>query len=318
MAKFTMLIGIPASGKSSYARGLSSGRVLSSDAIRETVLGDRKDQSHQGMVFDIMNRSAKILLEEGHHVFYDATNISAKRRMALLKTLPKDTYKEALYFAIPVEDAISRDKKREHKVGEDVIMRMYKSLDVPMVHEGFDNIEYVKSTEYTGGDKKCSVGYHELSTTIDTCFTSYQSFVDKFLKPSRITSGCIDFAQDNPNHTYSVSKHMYHTMEKFRDGNNDRLTMAAALHDCGKPHCKEFKEDGYACFYGHDKVSAQLAVYYMLEKGFKIEDIAYVSTLINLHMRMHQQEGRTKLKKLIGEKMYKELELLHQADSTAK
>ena len=63
MAKFTMLIGIPASGKSSYARGLSSGRVLSSDAIRETVLGDRKDQSHQGMVFDIMNRSAKILLE---------------------------------------------------------------------------------------------------------------------------------------------------------------------------------------------------------------------------------------------------------------
>lgn len=40
--------------------------------------------------------------------------------------------------------------------------------------------------------------------------------------------------------------------------------------------------------------------------------------LVNLHMRMHQQEGRTKLKKLVGEKMYKELELLHQADSTAK
>lgn len=317
MTKFTMLIGIPASGKSSYVNNLpkGSGRIISSDDIRQAVLGDRKDQAHQGMVFDIMNRSTKTLLEEGHNVFYDATNISAKRRMALLKTLPKGIHKTALYFTIPVEDAIERDKKREHSVGEEVIMRMYKSLDVPMVFEGFDNIEYIKSTRYSGGARK--VGYKDLNSAFNSFFY-YKTFVEEFLKTSRMTEISIDFAQDNPHHTYSVSKHMYHAMEKLRDSNNDRLIMAAALHDCGKPQCKSFKEDGYACFYGHDKVSAQMAVYFMLENDYKIEDIAYVSTLINLHMRMHQEEGKEKLLKLVGKDIYKDLKLLHEADSSAK
>lgn len=317
MAKFTMLIGIAGSGKSHYAKSFSNGRVLSSDGIRQAVLGDRQDQKHNGLIFDIMNRQTKLLLEEGHDVYYDATNISSKRRMALLKTLPEGTEKVAYFFACPLELAIERDKVRDasQKVGEEAITRMYKSLDVPMVYEGFDRIEYVKVEKYDTS-RIYHGGYKELSTSVDCTLTSYKRYCESFL--SGELKKCIDYAQDNPHHTFSVSKHMYHTMEKFRDGDNDRLTMAAALHDCGKPLCKDYKDDGYACFYGHDKVSAQMAVRFMIESLYMVDDIAYVSTLINLHMRMHQEGGKDKLLKLVGEDMYKELELLHEADSTAK
>lgn len=312
MASFTMLIGIQGSGKSTFSKKMENCRVLSSDAIRGAVLGDRQDQSSNALIFDIMNRQAKYLLEKGHDVIYDATNASAKRRMALLKTLPEGTVKRAVYFATPLDTAIARDSRRAltERVGKEVIIRTYKSFDVPMIFEGFDEIIYREKGEFQYSD---SIDLHlMLSNGLD----SYSSYCDDFLTGS--SNKCIDFAQDNPHHTFSVSKHMYHTALKVAEYGNLNLTMAAALHDCGKPYCREYKKDGYACFYGHDKVSAQIAVEQMISNGLSSKRIAYISTLINLHMRMHQEGGKDRLLNLVREDMYKELELLYQADSTAK
>lgn len=56
MAKLTMLIGIQASGKSSYANFMNTNkgnvRVLSSDLIRQALLGDRQDQEPNKKSFD--------------------------------------------------------------------------------------------------------------------------------------------------------------------------------------------------------------------------------------------------------------------------
>lgn len=315
MAKFTMLIGIPASGKSTFAQIArnenENTRILSSDMIREAVLGDVGDQSNNALVFNIMNKQTIDLLEQGYDIVYDATNTSSKRRMALLKTLPKDTYKEAVYFPCSYGNAISRDSRRGISVGSEVIKKMYKGLDVPMFHEGFDSIEYYKHRD-------SNYELFDLSSLLKLVYP-YEKYIGDFMHGHQELLRCVDFAQDNPHHTLSVSRHMHRTVTYLVDKlASERLVMAAALHDCGKPTCRAYKDDGYACFYGHDKVSAQMAVNFLYTNQVKFEDITHVSTLINLHMRMHQEEGRAKLKALVGEEMYKDLELLYEADSKAK
>lgn len=313
MAKFTMLIGIQASGKSSYAHLMNKGntRVLSSDSIREALLGDRKDQDHNQLVFNVMNRQVLVLLESGYDVIYDATNASLKRRTALLKTLPKDVETEAIFFPISLKTAIRRDAARFGSVGEEVITRTYKSLDVPMKFEKFDKISY---------HQNLSGIYHndmpsERGKFNDFTYDGYVNFLcTGDLKMS------VDFPQDNPNHTYSVSRHMHEAylriLKDFPE--KDVVLGAALLHDCGKPFCKSFGEDGYAHYYGHDKVSAQIAVELLMEHDLPTKDILHITTLINLHMRMHQEGGRKKLMDLVGHNMYKELMILHNADTRAK
>lgn len=318
MAKFTMLIGIQGSGKSTYAMKRAfvdnKVRVLSSDLIREALLGDRTDQDHNPTIFNIMNRQVLVLLESGYDVIYDATNVSLTRRIGVLKMLPKGVFTKAVYFATPLKIAMMRDRDREYEVGEEIIERTYRRLDVPTVFEGFNEIEYIDGSYSHISQLTREESIEKALENVKT----YNQYKNCFL--TNALSKCIDFAQDNPNHTLSVSKHMYKAYENIIKDNPEesRVLLAALLHDCGKPYCREYKDDGYACFYGHDKISAQMAVSKMIELHMHPYDIAYISTLINLHMRMHQEAGKEKLLKLVGDDMYKELEILHQADSTAK
>ena len=57
--KFIMLVGLPASGKSTWAENYKKEHtdeevyILSSDKIRECVLGDVGNQDYNSLVFDI-------------------------------------------------------------------------------------------------------------------------------------------------------------------------------------------------------------------------------------------------------------------------
>ena len=86
---FTMLVGLPGSGKSTYAAEQHEKygtHVCSSDAIRAE-LGDVNDQSNNEKVFQILHRRIKDYLRNGESVIYDATNIKSKRRRAFMAEL---------------------------------------------------------------------------------------------------------------------------------------------------------------------------------------------------------------------------------------
>jgi hypothetical protein len=71
---FTMLVGIPGVGKSTYAKELtksSSAVWLSSDYIREKLFGDAACQDNHNLVFDQMHDDAISLLNRGFDVIYD-------------------------------------------------------------------------------------------------------------------------------------------------------------------------------------------------------------------------------------------------------
>ena len=80
-----MMVGLPGSGKSTYAKQLSeetNAVICSSDTIREELYGDENSQDNNDEVFKILHSRIKENLKNGKNVIYDATNINSKRRKA--------------------------------------------------------------------------------------------------------------------------------------------------------------------------------------------------------------------------------------------
>ena len=313
MVKFIMLVGLPASGKSTMAKKLKEENknsiILSSDELRIELFNNVNDIEHNGQVFEEMNKRTKQYLKQGITVIYDATNISSKRRMNLLKQFNKiDCFKECCFIFEPYSTCIYRDKIRYRTVGEDVIRRMRNGFNVPQYYEGWDNIivKYNKTLERYE---------NKLIDNINT----YDDYL-YLLSSKKYLEKCIEMPQDNPHHTFSLSRHMYKTYEFVKNRTtNKNLIIASLFHDIGKSKTKEFREDGYAHYYNHDNISAQLIMLYLIrETNIDIKDILYICGLIQLHMRMFNIEGYEKLRKQIGINMFNDLLLLHNADIQAK
>ena len=144
-----ILIGLPASGKSSYCKDkLKENKdieIVSSDAIREEVFGDVNDQSHNGEVFNIVFKRVREAILNNRDVILDATNLSRKRRINFIKEMPK-TFIRAVVFAVPFEVCCERNAHRNRVVPQSVMERMYKQFEVPSYAEGFDDIKIIKNS----------------------------------------------------------------------------------------------------------------------------------------------------------------------------
>lgn len=140
-------VGIPGSGKTSWVKDYieenkdKNIEVISSDEIRKELLNDIKDQSKNKEVFDIMKERTKRSLSNGHITIYEATNISSKRRRALLKEMKKYYSKAICLFKYKnLIDCIIDNDTRSKRVPDEVIERMYKNIEIPHKCEGFDEV----------------------------------------------------------------------------------------------------------------------------------------------------------------------------------
>jgi len=68
---------------------------------------------------------------------------------------------------------------------------------------------------------------------------------------------CLGFDQRTPHHIYDIYTHTAHVVAGVPG--TPTLRWAALLHDIGKPACFTLDENGCGHFYGHAKVSAQMA-----------------------------------------------------------
>lgn len=296
--KFIMLVGIPGSGKSTYADFLQERdgfTVHSSDAIRKELSGSISDQSLNNKVFNLIHKRIIDDLKLGKNVIYDATNMSRRRREGFLRNLERvDCEKVCRVIAPSVETCKERNLGREFPVPEAVIERMANSFQIPVIGEGWDSVE--------------------LTTT-----KKEYDFEEMFNR-------MIEMPHENPNHTFSVGKHM---LEAYEHADED-LKVAALVHDFGKLVTKELKDkDGnpsdVARYYGHDS----RGTYELLSKFFgrptRYNDINIVIDeevliLVQYHMYpfLHWTENhQVKWKKLLGEEIFEKLFRLHKADRKA-
>lgn len=91
MTTIEMMVGIPCSAKSTYCR-VHSGVWISSDEIRRELYGDASIQEKPEKVFHLMwRRLCEAVERDEQTIFYDATNVVAKRRVAFCDQLRAKT-----------------------------------------------------------------------------------------------------------------------------------------------------------------------------------------------------------------------------------
>lgn len=294
----TMMCGIAASGKSTYASKIAeeTGAIIfSSDELRKEMFGDVNNQSNNQKLFQELHKRIKDCLKSGNSAIYDATNLSSKRRRAFvneLKNIP--CKKECIIMATPYELCIENNAKRERKVPESVIDKMYRSWQTPYIFEGFDSVNAVYIDE------------------------------DHFVVPSDVANSLVDFDQQNHHHSLTLGEHLLKTLE-LCESTDLNVQEACLMHDCGKPFVKTFKSyngktGDNAHYYSHEHVSAYEALFTVpIGRISPIE----VSAIVTWHMQPYfwERDNNVKLhnkyKKLWGDKLYNNIMALHKADKAA-
>ena len=156
MSKFIMLVGIPASGKSTFAQKLKEKeedvKIVSSDSLRKEIFGDINHQGDNDKLFAKMNDLVREKLSKGKDVVLDSTNLYFKRRKHLLNYVYNNYYDEAIcyYMNIPIEIAhkrnIKRNKKiKERQVPETLVKDMSEMVCIPQHFEGWDEINVINN-----------------------------------------------------------------------------------------------------------------------------------------------------------------------------
>ena len=316
MVELVMLMGLPGSGKSTYAENrYSNYQIHSSDQIRKELYGRQNVQENPSKVFQILHKRIRKNLEEGKSCVYDATNISSKKRRGALTEIvftspklkelrdSKSLKLKCIMLATPWEICLERNRNRLYRVPTHTMNKMYKNFDVPFYHEGWDEIELI----YLEGKWE----------------TLYK-------QPSFFINSTLNYNQNSKYHKISLGKHCALTAASIINlygGKYASLNFASALHDCGKPFTKKYSlSEDNAHYYNHENIGAYNSLFY--ERYDEQVDKLLAASLIRWHMipyayRNMKESTLNKYKELFniegeeGKTFWELLIMLHEADKIA-
>lgn len=150
--KLYILIGIPCSGKSTYAEMFSNSFntvIISSDQIRYDLHKTNKFQgADNDLVFDIAEQKIEQALSRNCHVVFDATNTNKKYRKAFIDIgIMHNCHIVAVVFNTPVSTCLSRNSMRsfDRRVPEQLILQMSNFDSNIKITEGFNEVISISS-----------------------------------------------------------------------------------------------------------------------------------------------------------------------------
>jgi predicted kinase len=146
-------IGLPGSGKSTWFKRHNI-LPLSSDMVRILLFDDVTEQRYQDLVFSTLRSMLRArLLARRPSNYLDATNLSAHERRSWIKLAHDFGYEaHAVFFDVPPEVCIERNRRRDRNVPEDVMQRMAAKLRPPKFEEGFAKITVVRLKKKDGDE----------------------------------------------------------------------------------------------------------------------------------------------------------------------
>jgi predicted kinase len=140
-----LAIGLPGSGKTTWfgRRGVTP---LSSDLLRNILFDDVEEQRYQGLVFSTLRSLLRArLIARMPWNYVDATNLSIHERRQWIKMAKSFGYEvQAVFFDVPLEVCLERNRQRDRSVSEDVMRKMAEKLKPPVFEEGFEKIIVVR------------------------------------------------------------------------------------------------------------------------------------------------------------------------------
>lgn len=160
MPKCTMLVGVPASGKSTWHRnkyGDYTAPVVSTDKIIEDVASEYGMTYNEGFkeliqfAEKVMWRQITSYLMRGADFIIDRTNLTAKSRAKFIQKLKLHRYEiECVVFPfpgsvdLPREEWFQRLMNRPGKtIPPQVLDSMVYNYEMPLESEGFSKITYI-------------------------------------------------------------------------------------------------------------------------------------------------------------------------------
>ncbi len=133
-----MLVGLPGSGKSTYLAQLGA-NAISSDEIRRLLADDATEQGIHRRVFAVVRALIRQRIQIGRPVTYiDATNLTRRERRQYIRLGQLHNCDvEAVFFDVPLETCLDRNRLRDRVVPEEAVRDMARRLVEPSTAEGF-------------------------------------------------------------------------------------------------------------------------------------------------------------------------------------
>lgn len=155
--ELTVLIGLPASGKSTLAHqwvATSSCRLLiSTDAIRADLFGDEAAQGSWLLIWREVERQLYQAVEQTRAgvacgAIYDATNAVRRHRRALVRLAIAlgFTHLTGVWLDPPLEVCLAQNRQRQRQVPDGIIERMHRCLQgaPPQLEDGFSHLVHYR------------------------------------------------------------------------------------------------------------------------------------------------------------------------------
>ena len=143
-----ILVGIPASGKSTYTQNFLKENKnwisISRDSIKLSLFNEFKnDYRTELLINKISNSIIQSALETNHNIIIDNTNLKQKDIKNIIKEFNHLADIEFELFPIDLEEAIRRNEKRENKVPIDTIKECKRIYDILITQFDFKKINRI-------------------------------------------------------------------------------------------------------------------------------------------------------------------------------
>ena len=148
-----LLVGVAASGKSTFARRhFAPTEILSSDALRAVITDDPHAQAATDDAFDLLHRILAMRLRRGRLTVVDATNVEAWARAELLGVARHHRRPAAaIVLDLPLEVALARNLARpEPRPPAAAVRRQHRWLAgtlAELASEGYAAVHHLRSAE---------------------------------------------------------------------------------------------------------------------------------------------------------------------------